>query len=142
MVLHGFFSSCDARASHCSAFLLWSTAPGCAGFISCGSQVLEHRQAQWSQRKSLVSPCVAHGILWDQGSNPCVLHWQADSLPLSHQTHRSGKQLPQKSHSCWNWGSTLTKLALKHGFLSLESEAQCCPPSPLPATEPPNAGQP
>ena len=28
---------------------------------------------------------VACGIFPDQGSNPCLLHWQADSLPLSHQ---------------------------------------------------------
>ena len=27
----------------------------------------------------------ACGILSDQGSNLCLLHWQADSLPLSHQ---------------------------------------------------------
>ena len=27
----------------------------------------------------------AHGILPDQGSNPCLLHRQVDSLPLSHQ---------------------------------------------------------
>ena len=27
----------------------------------------------------------ACGIFLDQGSNPCILHWQADSLPLSHQ---------------------------------------------------------
>ena len=27
----------------------------------------------------------ACGILPDQGSNPCPLHWQADSQPLSHQ---------------------------------------------------------
>ena len=25
------------------------------------------------------------GIFPDQGSNLCLLHWQADSLPLSHQ---------------------------------------------------------
>ena len=25
------------------------------------------------------------GIFPTQGSNPCLLHWQADSLPLSHQ---------------------------------------------------------
>ena len=25
------------------------------------------------------------GIFPDQGSNPCLLHWQVDSLPLSHQ---------------------------------------------------------
>ena len=28
---------------------------------------------------------VACGILPDQGSNPCSLHWQADSQPLRHQ---------------------------------------------------------
>ena len=27
----------------------------------------------------------ARGIFLDQGSNPCLLHWQAGSLPLSHQ---------------------------------------------------------
>ena len=27
----------------------------------------------------------ARGILPDQGSNPCALHWQADSQPLRHQ---------------------------------------------------------
>ena len=31
----------------------------------------------------LVAP--RHGIFPDQGSNPCRLHWQVDSLPLSHQ---------------------------------------------------------
>ena len=25
------------------------------------------------------------GIFWIQGLNPCLLHWQEDSLPLSHQ---------------------------------------------------------
>ena len=28
---------------------------------------------------------VACGIFLDQGSNPCPLHWQADSQPLRHQ---------------------------------------------------------
>ena len=27
----------------------------------------------------------ARGIFLDQGSNPCLLPWQVDSLPLSHQ---------------------------------------------------------
>ena len=27
----------------------------------------------------------AYGIFLDQGVNLCLLHWQADSLPLSHQ---------------------------------------------------------
>ena len=43
--------------------------------------------------RSMGSAVVAHGpscsmacgILPDQGSNPCPLHWQADSQPLRHQ---------------------------------------------------------
>ena len=31
------------------------------------------------------SRSVACGIFLDQGSNPCPLHWQADSQPLRHQ---------------------------------------------------------
>ena len=32
-----------------------------------------------------LSCSVACGIFPDQGSNPCPLHWQADSQPLHHQ---------------------------------------------------------
>ena len=32
-----------------------------------------------------LSCSMACGIFRDQGSNPCPLHWQTDSLPLSHQ---------------------------------------------------------
>ena len=32
-----------------------------------------------------LSCSAAGGIFPDQGSNPCLLHWQVDSLPLSHQ---------------------------------------------------------
>ena len=31
------------------------------------------------------SSSAARGIFPDQGSNPCLLHWQADSQPLHHQ---------------------------------------------------------
>ena len=45
------------------------------GLKSTGSVVMENR---------LCCP-LARGIFPDQGLNPCLLHWQADSLPLSHQ---------------------------------------------------------
>ena len=32
-----------------------------------------------------LSSSEACGIFLDQGLNPCLLHWQADSLPLSHE---------------------------------------------------------
>ena len=41
--------------------------------------------AQASVAVARASCSEAGGIFPDQGSNPCLLHWQADSLPLSHQ---------------------------------------------------------
>ena len=45
------------------------------GSRRAGSVVVAHR----------LSCSVACGIFPDQGSNPCPLHWQADSQPLRHQ---------------------------------------------------------
>ena len=53
------------RASVGAAPRRWST----------GSIVAAHR----------LSCCEAYGIFPDQGWNPHLLHWQADSLPPSHQ---------------------------------------------------------
>ena len=50
--------------------LLRSTGSRCAGSV-----VVAHGP----------SCSAACGILPDQGSNPCPLHWQADSQPLRHQ---------------------------------------------------------
>ena len=57
--------------------------------------VAEHGlQARWPQQLQRAGSAVvtqapscsaARGILPDQGSNPCPLHWQADSQPLCHQ---------------------------------------------------------
>ena len=58
------------------------------GLPSCvASVVADHRL--WS-RGSVVaahrlSCSLACGIHLDQGLNTCLLHWQMDSLPLSHQ---------------------------------------------------------
>ena len=50
--------------------LLWST-----GSRHAGSVIMAHGP----------SCSTACGIFPDQGSNPCPLHWQADSQPLRHQ---------------------------------------------------------
>ena len=42
---------------------------------------------------------VACGIFPDQGSNPCPLHWQADSQPLRHQGSPSVNFLTEKKKS-------------------------------------------
>ena len=66
----GLLSSCGVQASHC-------------GSISCCRA--------WALGTGLivVAPglccSMACGIFPAQGSNPCLLHWQTDSLPLSHQ---------------------------------------------------------
>ena len=52
------------------ASLVGSTGSRCAGSV-----VVAHRP----------SCSAAFGIFPDQGSNPCPLHWQADSQPLHHQ---------------------------------------------------------
>ena len=60
-VVHGLLSGVASLVEH----TLWST----------GSAAGAHE----------LSCSVACEAFLDQGSNPCLLHWQADSLPLSHQ---------------------------------------------------------
>ena len=56
--------------------LLRSTGSKHAGFSNCGSQALERRLSSCGAGLSCSAAC---GIFPDQGSNPCPLHWQADS---------------------------------------------------------------
>ena len=69
LLLCGLFSSSCCDFSCCRTWAL-----GHLGFSSCGSQALEHR----------LSCFASSGIFPDQGSNLCLLRWQADSLPWSH----------------------------------------------------------
>ena len=91
LVPHRLFSSCGkwgllssrgAQASLCSGFSCGARAPGPAGLSSCGSRALERRLSSCGATYRL-SYSAAHGIILDQGSNLCLLHWQVDSLPLS-----------------------------------------------------------
>ena len=66
----GHSSSRCAGLSLSRPLLLWSTGSRCAGSV-----VMAHGP----------SCSAACGILPDQGSNPCPLHWQADSQPLRQQ---------------------------------------------------------
>ena len=65
----GHSSSRCAGLSLSWPLLLWST-----GSRRAGSVIVAHRP----------SCSAACGIFPDQGSNPCPLHWQADSQPLRH----------------------------------------------------------
>ena len=55
--------------------LLWPLLLRSTGSRRAGSVVVAHGPSRLA----------ACGILPDQGSNPCPLHWQADSQPLHHQ---------------------------------------------------------
>ena len=66
----GHSSSQCAGLSPSRPLLLWST-----GSRRADSVVVAHGP----------SCSAACGIFPDQGSNPCPLHWQADSQPLRHQ---------------------------------------------------------
>ena len=66
----GHSSSRCAGLSLSRPLLLRSTGSRCSG-----SAIVAHGP----------SCSVACGIFPDQGSNPCPLHWQADSQPLRHQ---------------------------------------------------------
>ena len=66
----GYSSSRCAGLSLSRPLLLWST-----GSRRAGSATVAHGP----------SCSTACGIFPDQGSNPCPLHWQADSQPLCHQ---------------------------------------------------------
>ena len=66
----GLSSSRCAGLSLSRPLLLRSTGSRCAGSV-----IVAHGP----------SCSAACGIFPDQGSNPCPLHWQADSQPLRHQ---------------------------------------------------------
>ena len=66
-------------SSRCAGLSLsWPLLLRSTGSRRPGSVVVAHRP----------SCSAACGIFPDQGSNPCPLHWQADSQPLCHQGSR------------------------------------------------------
>ena len=63
-------------SSRCAGLSLWRPLLlRSTGSRHAGSVVMAHGS----------SSSAACGIFPDQGSNPCPLHWQADSQPLRHQ---------------------------------------------------------
>ena len=99
--------------------LLWSTSSRCTGFSrcglsSCGSWILEHRLSSVAHRLSFSEACE---VFLDQGLNPSLLHWQADSLPLSHQGSSClFSTLSDGSHLYWELSSYIRSCWLPSSF--------------------------
>ena len=73
------FSSCGERATLHRGV----RASHCRGLSCCGAQAPRRAgSVVVAHGPSCSAEC---GIFPDQGSNPCPLHWQADSQPLRHQ---------------------------------------------------------
>ena len=83
VVSGGLLSTCGARASRPTASLvaeqglqgMGASVVAVPGVYGTGSIVVVYE----------LSCSEACGIFLDQGANPCLLHWPADSLPLNHQ---------------------------------------------------------
>ena len=76
------FHCCTQAFPSCGSWGLLSNAVHCSGF-SCGARALEHSSTVVvAHRLSCPEAC---GFFLDRGSNPYPLHWQANSLPLSHE---------------------------------------------------------
>ena len=105
----GHSSSPCAGPSPSRPLLLRST-----GSRRAGSVIVAHR----------LSCSVACGIFPDQGSNPCPLHWQADSQPLRHQgspiiNFIASSFIPKYSQSCifcFNYSPSWLECILKYCF--------------------------
>ena len=94
------FSSCGKwghSSSRCTGLSLsWPLLLRNKGSRLAGSVIVAHGP----------SCSAACGIFPDQGSNPCPLHWQADSQPLRHQGS------PRGYSSLWCMGFSLRWLLL------------------------------
>ena len=64
-----------AAASLVAALGHRGSVTAASGLLSTGSIVVANG----------LSCSEACRIFWDQESNPCLLHWQSDFLPLNHQ---------------------------------------------------------
>ena len=86
------FSSCGKRGP----LFIAVRGPLTVAASLCGAQA-----TQWRAGSVVVahgpSRSAACGIFPDQGSNPCPLHWQADSQPLCHQGSPEVSQIWQQS---------------------------------------------
>ena len=97
-LLYGLFSRCSGQGY---SLVVCRLLPAVSSLVAKHRLQAHRLQQLWHMGSVVVTPglqstgsivvvgglccSVACGIFLDQGSNPCLLHWQAGSLPLSHQ---------------------------------------------------------
>ena len=120
----GLPSRCGPQASHCGGSSCCGVRTlGCTGFqLWCVGSVVAAPRLQ--SVGSIVVVCglrcfSACGIFPDQGLNPCLLHGQADSLPLSHRGIPLYKLLTKNiSTSGFSLSAHRKKTAAGDGYLT------------------------
>ena len=96
LLLPGHFSGCSL-ATVLRLLTQWllllpsapSRVPRLQGLQHVGSEVAAAVPWLWRTSSTAGAPGLSCsetcGVFPDQGSDPCLLHWQAETLPLSHQ---------------------------------------------------------
>ena len=93
LFIYLFIFGCVGSSFLCEAFLLLRRAGGYSSLRCAGVSLSRPLLLRSTGSRRAGSVVVSHGpscsaacgILPDQGSNPCPVHWQADSQPLRHQ---------------------------------------------------------
>ena len=124
------FSSCEqGQLFHCSGFsCCGAQALGCVGVSSSSSGALGTGSLAVAHGLSCSKACA---IFPDPGSNPCLLHWQADSWPLSHQG-KPPTPLFELSSYCQPWVPRFTGIIPWRWRLESTAWSYICKPA-LPA---------
>ena len=109
----GFFSSCGERYAWCAGVSFGGSSccrAQAVGLSSCGSPALEHRLS--------ICCSAACRIFSDRGSNLCLLHWQADSLPPGKPNHEllRGNTGLQRVFALWAGWTARFQLTLGEYF--------------------------
>ena len=93
LFIYLFIFGCVGSSFLCEGFSLVAASGGHSSSRCAGLSLSRPLLLRDTGSRRAGSVVVAHGlscsaacgIFPDQGSNPCLLHWQADSQPLCHQ---------------------------------------------------------
>ena len=74
--VRGLLIAVASPVVECGLWAVWASVVAALGLSSCGSQALGHSFNSYSKQIWLFTVC---GVFLDQGSNLCLLYWQAES---------------------------------------------------------------